>query len=63
MKNFKTIGTILLVVGLVLLAVSLLADAVGIGSSERFGSRQIIGAIIGAIVTLIGLLLAGKKQS
>ncbi|RPH99696.1 MAG: hypothetical protein EHM72_10825 [Calditrichaeota bacterium] len=63
MKNLKTIGTILLAAGLLVLAVSLLADVFGIGSSDRFGARQIIGAVIGALVALVGLLLAGKKQS
>jgi hypothetical protein len=63
MKNLKTVGTILTAAGLLLLVVSLLADVFGIGSSDRFGSRQIIGAAVGAIVAVIGLLLSGKKQA
>jgi hypothetical protein len=61
MGGKKTIGTVLLVVGIVVLLLSLIADLIGIGGSPGFGTYQIVGAIVGAIVTVVGLVLTLKK--
>jgi HD-like signal output (HDOD) protein len=61
MGGKKTAGIVLLVVGIVVLLLSLLADVIGIGGSPAFGSRQIVGTIVGAVVTLVGLVLTLKK--
>ena len=61
MKNTKTIGIILLVIGVVILVLSLVADIVGFGSSLSFGYKQIIGIIVGTIMTIAGLILMIKK--
>jgi hypothetical protein len=61
MGGKKTIGTVLLVVGIVVLLLSLVADPIGIGGSPGFGRNQIVGAIVGAIVTVVGLVLTLKK--
>ena len=61
MGSKKTIGTVLLVVGIVVLLLSLGADPVGIGGSPGFGYYQIVGTIVGAIVTVVGLVLTLKK--
>jgi len=57
----KTAGIVLLVVGIVVLLLSLVADSIGIGGSPGFGPYQIAGAIVGAIVTVVGLVLTLKK--
>jgi hypothetical protein len=54
-------GIVLLVVGIVLLVLSLVADPIGIGGSPGFGYYQIGGAIVGAILTVVGLVLTLKK--
>jgi hypothetical protein len=61
MVNRRTLGIIVLVVGLVVLAVSLLADPIGIGDASGFGGDQIRGTIAGAIVTVVGLVLMLRK--
>lgn len=61
MGRIKTAGIVLLVIGIVVLLLSLLADVIGIGGSPVFGYRQIVGVIVGAIVAVVGLVLTLKK--
>ena len=61
MKNQKTIGIVLLVVGAVVLIGSLAADAIGIGGVAGFGYKQIIGAVVGVIAAIVGYVLYSKK--
>jgi hypothetical protein len=61
MGNMKTIGTVLLVAGGILLIVALAADALGIGGAVGFGYKQIIGAVAGVIVAVVGFVLYSKK--
>ena len=61
MGSKKTVGIVLLVVGIVILLASLVADPIGIGGSPSFGRDQIVGTIVGAIVTVVGLVLTLKK--
>ena len=59
--NNRTIGIVLLAVGVVLLIVSLAADLIGIGGAAGFGYRQIIGSITGAIVAIVGFVMYSRK--
>ena len=61
MKNQKTTGIVLLVVGAVLLIGSLAADAIGIGGVAGFGYKQIVGAVLGVIAAVVGYVLYSKK--
>jgi hypothetical protein len=56
----KTAGIVVLVVGIVVLLLSLLAYPIGIGGSA-FGPYQIAGTIVGAVLAVIGLVLALRK--
>ncbi len=56
----KTAGIVALIVGIVILGLSLLADRLGIGVAG-FGPMQITGTIVGAIVLALGLFLTLKK--
>jgi uncharacterized membrane protein len=58
----KTIGIILIVLGVILAVVSAFADRLGIGSGG-FGTKQLIGTAIGIIVTLVGVWLALSKPN
>jgi hypothetical protein len=58
--NKMTWGAILLMVGVGILLESLLADGIGIGNNPHFGNYQIIGTIVGAILTAGGLFLMSK---
>lgn len=62
MGNRKTLGTIVFVVGIVILALFLLADAIGIGRTAGFGRDQIVGAIVGAIVAIVGAVLIFRES-
>jgi hypothetical protein len=59
--NNKTIGIIVCVVGVIILLVSLLADAIGIGGSAGIGTYQIIGAVLGAVIAVVGAYLIFRK--
>jgi hypothetical protein len=61
MEGKKTASIVLLVGGIVILVPSLAADLVGIGGNSAFGRDQIIVAIVGAIVTVVGLVLRLRK--
>jgi hypothetical protein len=52
----KGLSLILIVVGIIILLVSLLADVIGIGAYPGFGSKQIAGTIVGAVVAIIGFI-------
>jgi len=61
MEVKKTVGTVLLVVGIAVLVLALAADPIGIGGNPIFGRNQIIGTIVGAIAAVAGLVLRRKK--
>ena len=56
MKTGKIIGIVLIVLGVLALAVFLLADIIGYGR-PGFGIRQIIGTVVGGISLIVGLIL------
>ncbi len=61
MKGKKTVGVILLVLGIIVLILSLSADLIGAGAAPGFGYRQIIGAVVGIIAAIVGLFMMRKK--
>lgn len=60
MGNKKTIGIALIVIGVIVLIVSLAADVIGIGGAPGFGFKQIIGALAGLIIAIIGYYYSKK---
>ena len=63
MKGMKTAGIVLVIAGLIILILFLLADVIGMGSSAGFGRNQIVGALVGVVVAVLGLVLALRRQS
>jgi hypothetical protein len=61
MKVKEAVGIVILVAGMVVLILSLAADFIMAGAYEGFGSQQIIGAVSGAIASVVGLFLMLKK--
>lgn len=61
MGGKKTIGVVLFGVGAVILILSLVAHPIGIGDSPGFPWKQILGALVGAVLTVVGLLLGYKR--
>jgi hypothetical protein len=57
----RTIGYILIGLGVVGLVVSLAADLLGIGSYPGINGTQLLGAVLSLIVALVGVWLARSK--
>jgi hypothetical protein len=52
----RLLGWALVAVGAVVVVVSALADPLGIGGDDTgFGSKQVLGVVVGAIVAAVGL--------
>ena len=61
MERKKTTGVVLFGVGAVILILAIAADPIGFGSSPGFGWKQILGALVGAVLTVVGLAVGYKK--
>ena len=67
MRAIGIVGIVLVVIGVVALAVFLLADVIGLGSlvglgSPGFGFLQITGTIAGGVALIVGLVLLFMKK-
>jgi hypothetical protein len=60
MGRKKGLGSSLIGVGTVSLLVSVFADPLGVGGYPGFGSKQVIGAILGIVIGVIGFFLYRK---
>ena len=56
----KQIAGIIVIIGVGLLAASLLADVIGIGDDPGFGKQQTMGTIAGVVIMGLGLGVAKK---
>ncbi len=50
----KTLGSLLIGIGIIVLLVSLFADVIGIGGHPGLGYKQIIGIVIGIGIAILG---------
>ena len=59
-----TLGAVLLIVGIAVLVESVFADGIGVGNMTSFGRTQIIGTVIGIILTAGGLffMINARKE-
>jgi hypothetical protein len=62
MSGNKIAYIIVIFIGIGLLAVSFLADVIGIGNEPGFGTQQMIGTIAGLVITVIGFVLTLKAK-
>jgi hypothetical protein len=68
MNSKNKLGITLIVIGILLILVSLLADTISIGNvvganqNPEFGPYQIIALVVGVVVAGIGLYLKNKKD-
>jgi len=56
----KTLGLIIIIIGIIILLISLFADSLGIGGYPGIGTKQTIGIVVGLVICIIGLLLCRK---
>ena len=57
----RTIGIILLVVGILIILGSLGAGYIGLSASTIIGTKKILGAVVGLIVDIVGIYLMVSK--
>lgn len=58
-SRLRLAGIVLVIAGVMVLAVSLAADVIGIGGwSGAIGWKQLLGAAYGLAVVLVGVILA-----
>jgi hypothetical protein len=57
----KTVGYVLIALGVIAAVVSLAADAIGIGTEPGINGMQLLGIAIGVVVALAGAWLAFRK--
>ena len=62
MASNKTANVLVLLIGIGLLAASLLADVIGIGDDVGLGNQQTMGTIAGAAITAMGLFLTLRAK-
>lgn len=62
MKNYKNISILMVIAGILLFFVSLFGYELGVAQRETFGAIQWSGAIIGAVLTVLGVVQLLKKR-
>ncbi len=60
MSQKRKLGALLIGVGIVVFLISIFADPLGIGGYPGFGTKQVIGTIIGVVLAIIGVILYRK---
>jgi len=58
----KTIGTLIIIVGIALAVVSLGADFFGFGSGGGIGWKQIVGILVGVLLAAGGGVFLGSAK-
>jgi hypothetical protein len=58
----KTLGTVLLVVGFLIITFVLLASPLHIIGTS-FGIKHIIGLVVGAVIFIVGIMLSRAKKT
>ncbi len=59
----KTIGYIVVAVGVILVIMAVLADSLGFGVGRGFGWKQIVGSVVGVLLAVVGVWLASRKRA
>lgn len=61
MMNKKTIGTVVLVAGVIIAIAALSSDMLGIGGDVRtFGTKQIVAVAAGVIAAVAGFVMRSR---
>jgi hypothetical protein len=55
-----TRNRVIVALGVVILLLSVLADALGLGRVEGFGWKQTVGVLVGIVLIAVGYYLRGK---
>ena len=55
-------GLLISALGVALLAVALFADSIGVGNSEDFGWKQLLGVVAGLAIAALGYVVANGDE-
>jgi len=61
--NGKTMGWVLLVVGVILLILGLTADILGLGNQDGFGYKQTTTMVVGLVAAVAGGIIVTRTRS
>ena len=62
MQTGKIASMIIIIIGIGMLAASLLADMSGLGGDPGFGFQQTIGTITGGVIAAVGVYLYAQSK-
>jgi hypothetical protein len=54
---------LLVVIGLIVLALSALADPIGVGEGGGFGWKQAVGLVVGGLAAAAGLIMLWRQRT
>ena len=54
----RSLGFAITAIGIVVVAVAALANQIGIGESDEFGWKQIVGVVFGVAIAVFGIIIA-----
>jgi hypothetical protein len=60
--HIKTMGNILIAVGMLILLAAVFADGIGFGGSPQFGPGQITGIIFGPVICFVGYYVRSQAE-
>jgi len=58
----KSFGWAVTVIGIIVAVIAVLVDQTGIGTSDGFGWKQILGVVVGTIAAVSGFIIATQGE-
>ena len=58
----KTLGIVLIVVGILIVVAMLFAHSLGLSASSAIGTKKILGAVVGAVIAIVGVVMMARKS-
>ncbi len=59
----NTLGIVLIVLAVVIIVVSLGAGYLGISATTAIGTKKLIGAVVGLVVGIVGIVMMASKKA
>ena len=59
----RTLGRVLLVLGVLIFLVAAAADRLGVGAASGFGWKQIVGVVVGIVLAVVGMVRLRSRSA
>jgi len=59
----RTMGIVALIIGIVIVVVALGADVIGVGARSAIGWKQILAAVLGVAIAIVGIVFSRTAVS